>query len=375
MKAIFHIGAPKAGSSSIQQFLKLNAEELAKRGVRYERHVPQRGSQYEYPLAAMVKAGRVLDGADSQVRYKAANLEEMRQNYGYVIDDLKRLSTRHPEPTAVFSSEHVLPWIRSNDLISTFHEMFAKTFEDVRYVVYLRRQDDLILSGYSEQVKRGHAIPFAKYLNNRLKGVNLFRPLNNWLEVVGAERLDVRLLQPDALVGGNLIDDFCQAIGVDSAGLEHPPRENEALSAVGIEVMRALNTRIPELLLTGELNPLRHGLLQRVKSMTEHDPKLRMTAAQRKILQREVAFSNRRLCKTFFPDRETLLTQRAEDDVPPMTKGALLTRVGEVMTELVLQLRLEHITALSENDRRRSITTDNRKDVENVSPKLAKVAE
>ena len=69
MKAVIHIGMPKAGSSAIQDFLGHNAGRLAARGVRLARagrlevDIPA----YDYPahVRNTVKLGRALAASTS----------------------------------------------------------------------------------------------------------------------------------------------------------------------------------------------------------------------------------------------------------------------------------------------------------------------
>ena len=60
MKALIHIGLPKAGSSSIQEFLQMNREALAARGIRYARFDDRFGSQFELAATGVVNAGHTI---------------------------------------------------------------------------------------------------------------------------------------------------------------------------------------------------------------------------------------------------------------------------------------------------------------------------
>lgn len=355
MKAIVHIGSPKTGSSSIQAFLHHNAAEIARRGVRFQRNVPDRGSQFEYPLAALAIQGAMIPSKDGRVRYKARTVEEARANYAGYAETLKSYPKRFDEPVALFSSEHFLPWIHDESLVQQVDRMFGDVFDEVRYVVYLRRQEDLLVSQYSEQVKRGANVPLDQFIGRRLKAVNHFRVISRWANVVGHERMDVRLLERDFLRDGDLITDFCHACGFSPEGLQLPPRENESITVTAAEVMRHLNLRIPEVLPTTGANPLRRGLLEHVTALTDGDPAIRLNPHQKARVHNHVAQGNERLRAAFFPDRPALFADR-DGQEPPMPRYEVQEKALDVLTEVLIRLRTGDIPGLSQRELNRSTT-------------------
>ena len=126
MKALVHIGAPKTGTSSIQSFLYRNAAALAAQGARYEREVAHRGSQFEYPMAAMLARGVLPRQEEQKIRYRAVDAAMQARVYGGVAERLKSFPRRHAEPLAVFSSEHCLPWLHTDDLVAAFGEEYER---------------------------------------------------------------------------------------------------------------------------------------------------------------------------------------------------------------------------------------------------------
>lgn len=354
MKAIVHIGSPKTGSSSIQTFLHLNSAELARRGVRYQRNVPHRGSQYEYPLAALARRGQVLGGQEARVRYKVRTIEEARANYLRAANGLTSWPTSFKQPVAVFSSEHFAPWIRSIEDVAEVDRMFGDVFSDVTYVLYLRRQEDLVASRYSERVKRGASVKMNGFVRRSLNSLDHFDLVQRWIQVVGPDRFKIRLMEKNFLTDGDLISDFCGLIGVDPQGLKQPPRVNEALSATGAEVMRRLNLRAREVHPEGGLNPARRGLLGAVRNVSWNEPKIQLTAELRSLVRNTVAQSNEALRADFFPDRPVLFEDKdvTTDD---MTPDQLNDRALAVMTEIVLRQKLGRIKPIRRSERSRSV--------------------
>lgn len=355
MKAIVHIGDPKTGTTSIQNFLYRNAARLAQRGIRYHRNVPRHASQFEYPMAALARSGTLPARASTRLRFNARTVDEARANYLHYADALKQWPQRYKEPSAVFSSEHFAAWLQTPEQVAQADRMLRDAFSEVRYILYIRRQDDLVVSRYSELLRQGNDETLDQFLGHAVKSLSHLKKVTRWEQTVGRDRLDVRLLEPDALVNGDLISDFCEACGIDETGLNRPPRANESLSAPGAEALRSLNTQIPEMLPEGGRNPLRKHLVRSVFTLSADAPKLRLTAEQQARVQAAVQHSNEELRRSFFPDRKTLFASRGTVDTAHCERE-MQAEALRIMTQVVIALRLHSIPALSRRDIRRSVT-------------------
>ena len=307
MKALIHIGLPKAGSSSLQEFLRLNGPALRNRGLRHAPLDPRFGSQFE--LAAM---GRHLTGMgieDTAARLVLGltgpqDLAAYAERYRRFLAE--GLAT-WPEPLFVASCEHIHPWLTRPAPIAALHGFLQHRFEGARYVLYLRPQADVLLSAYSERIRRGERPNLQTHLDARLPRLNYSAQVVLWEGVVGADRLDVRLLTPDALTGGDLIADFCALMGTTTDGLQMPRRMNPALSREEIALRRWLNRWLPVRRADGARNPwyqraLRLALALAPKTRTP----LTLTDAQRAAIDARVAPWNEALRLHRFPDRAAL---------------------------------------------------------------------
>ena len=307
MKALIHFGLPKVGSSSIQEFLKINRQTLQARGIRYAPFNPDFGSQYELAATGVVGAGR---GIMDQPARLVLGLRSAADDPAYVERYRNFLDSALPTwPEALFvaSSEHIQPWLHTAEMIGALDGFLADRFFEVRYVLYLRRQSDIMLSAYSERIKRGETLSFDTHLAGRLSALNLNRIVRQWENNVGADRLEVRLLSPDALVGGDLISDFCAVMGTERDGLIEPGRMNTALGAQEVAVRRRLNRWLPVLGTDGEPNALYFRVLSKWMRMRPRPPTpLTLTEPQRKLIEEYYAASNDRLRARRFPWRETL---------------------------------------------------------------------
>lgn len=354
MKAIIHIGAPKTGTTSIQDFLFANTAALAKQGFRFHRNVAGRGSQFEYPMAAMAQGGKLLHNPSERIRYKARTLDEAQAESAPHVAALADFPTRWREPVALFSSEHILPWLDRASLIKTLDQMFTPVFSEVRYVVYFRAQRDLILSQYSEQIKRGATLTLDAFLDARLARLDLHPQIKRWVNTVGKDRLDVRLYDPSFLLGRDLIGDFCAACGIDPAGLKTPAPANESLVAPAAECLRVLNSMVPEIHPEGGVNPLRREVLDALITLSRDMPRLALTPEQEDRIEKAVAAGNQKLKWWFFPDRTTLFSAPASRS-DPLCPQDLSDMALTLMAQLMIQGRMGGLPVLSARERRRAV--------------------
>ena len=306
MKALIHFGLPKAGSSSIQEFLKINRAALLARGIRHAPFNEAFGSQYELAATGVVGAGRRIVDAPARValglRSEADDLTYVESYRGFLDAALPTWS----EELFVASSEHIQPWLHTAEMIRALDRFLTDRFSGVRYVLYLRRQSDIMLSAYSERIKRGETLDFDTHLTGRLMALNFNQIVRLWENAVGADRLDVRLLSPDALKGGDLIGDFCDAMGTTRDGLDEPARMNPALSAEELAARRRMNHWLPVLRKDGQPNALYFRVLEAWMRRQRARTPLTLTEPQRTQIEDHFARSNDRLRARRFPKRKSL---------------------------------------------------------------------
>lgn len=307
MKAIIHIGMPKVGSSSIQEFLKLNRPALLTRGIRYAPLNPKFGSQFELAATGVVGAGESIRDPDARLVLQLRTPEDERAYADRYRQTLDGWLQGWQEPLFVGSSEHIVPWLNSPERIAALDRFLSTRFESVRYVLYLRDQGAHILSSYSERIRRGEDVDFSTHLEGRLKHLNLNMLVRRWEDAVGAARLDVRLLTRDALIGGDLIRDFCDVLGTARDGLQEPARMNTALSVEEIALRRRLNRRLSVRRQNGAYNRWYFWALRLLGRMLPRPgTPLSLSPEDRQRVDAQFATSNERLRARRFPTRATL---------------------------------------------------------------------
>jgi arylsulfatase A-like enzyme len=118
---------------------------------------------------------------------------------------------------------------------------------DTRVVVYLRRQDQMLESVYAQSIQQGESWSFEEF-RSQLPGDAFDWPrLLRALELVaGRSRLLVRVYEKRQLVGGDVVDDFCQLAGIPARSLTRPaPQANRSFGLPALELARAANRLLP----------------------------------------------------------------------------------------------------------------------------------
>ena len=307
MKAVIHIGTQKTGTTTIQSFLALNRPSLSSQGVRIQPFTARNIAHMELGLAGIVRAGDVLQ---SPSKLHAMKIKDRASQVAYVDRFeamLREGVTRWPEHSYLASSEQIHAWLFNEARIAALHGFLTDIFDEVRYVVYYRPQEDFMLSTYSECIRRGDRVTLDAHIETQLNRQNFFRRASLWAKVVGRDNLTVRLFDKTAMHGGDLLDDFCAVAGIDRAPLVTPPRQNLSLSAEEIDLFLRLGKRINTRLRTGGPNPLFVGLNALLKRrLPRPGTRVQLSPEQRARIRAANAQSNEKLRQTFFPERPTL---------------------------------------------------------------------
>lgn len=308
MKAILHIGTEKTGTTTLQALLASNRDTLRQRGVAFTR---SGGNQNDRDLAAyavrddhfdddrLIELG--ITDLDSKLRYKS----DVAARFTEEIEGL-----REGCDTVILSSEHFQSRLRSTFEIRVLKDLLSSTgLEVTKVLVYLRSPAEIIHSMYSTQLRNGSfAAPSEAADKEQWNHIcDHERTLRQWSSAFGQGTMLPRLYVPSRFVGGDLITDFCQATGIDLAGLELPEHRNRSLTPRGQEVLRRLNRRIPIKLGTSA-NPLHREVVLFVNKhfsgvATTPSPSLVKSANER------FAGSNEWVRQRYFPRLSTLFPE------------------------------------------------------------------
>lgn len=236
-----HIGTGKTGTSAIQEFLGRNREQLAAAGVLYPRSV---GKYRHVRLGLMVTPIKDLD---RMIVWRRAGSEDPEEFQAGVRAELDEEIRSAGLPRVVFSNEGF--YGSGEGTLVNIRRYLDQAARSVRIVVYLRRQDDHLLSRYQQRVKVGATDRIRDWARTDLSGTyDYARRLAMWQRIVEPTELVVRPFERAQLSGGSIFEDFLDAagLGIDVGALEQVGRTNESLDAECVELVRLLNLRAVE---------------------------------------------------------------------------------------------------------------------------------
>lgn len=254
MDCFLHIGTGKTGTSSIQSMLFQNRRALQKRGYLYPRS-PGKGRHEGLGWYAHADSRTVSRPGWKRSGWK--NPAEFRADFEQRLE--KELHTCNPR-TVVFSDEglQALP----NERKKFLFDFLKQSFEKITVIVYLRRQDDHLISAYQQRVKTGHTITLETFIQRHLahnpdgRGTpgsdadppvhDYYQLLCSWSDLFGRQNIVPRLFEKDAWAQNSLLHDFLEVIGIsDPSGFKFPPPSNQSLDAERVEFLRAFNRTLP----------------------------------------------------------------------------------------------------------------------------------
>jgi hypothetical protein len=207
-----HIGTPKAGSSTIQEFL-----------YNYETDLPHKqlssfGGKDSWKISAAL-------GSSKAYWYfvkhrKILNPEELAFLQYTLWKEVEDELSRFDHNNFVASSEFLFVLLAGEvDAINSLRDKISHLFGDVRIVIYLRNQVDYVKSVYSQLVKgpTKYTLPFSYFLKNlnesevarNYAAIHYADIIKKWEEAFGQDKIRPIVFHKDNFINKSLIQDFC----------------------------------------------------------------------------------------------------------------------------------------------------------------------
>lgn len=309
---IVHIGTEKTGTTTLQGYLHAVQSELSERGVAY---YASPGRVESRALAASAVGDQAPDDFLNQLSVESPEQrhvfrEETKQHFHAAMTALDE----HIH-TVVISSEHFHSRLRQPWQVKWLHDLIMPWANDVRVLVYLRPQTDVLSSYYSTALKNGE-VRNLEALGRRICHAgnhfyNYQSLLELWAKVFDKKALTPKLFIPDELKQGDIVADFLEVIGLSSlhATALDLPRQNESLNPAGQALLRGLNRarkREEGALPKKEYQPLARRVMDVFRGPGE-----RLPSAVETEFQSSFEASNKWVCEQFFSERPTLFTSKA----------------------------------------------------------------
>lgn len=265
MDLYLHIGTEKTGTTSVQKFFRANRDVLARNGIFYP---AAPGNQNHMGLA--VAAQRSSKRAPLRKSVGVRSEDDVEKFRADLARDLAAELSGGAYETVVMSGEHCSSRLLEDDEVRWLKEFLSPFFDRIHIVVYIRRQDDYLLSTYSTAVKSGATgplhLPPEKTIRHRYDHWNL---LSRWARVFGRENIVCRKFEKSALRSGDIVDDFLDAAAIDgNRGYRRPANVNESLDAETLEFLRLFNGHIPRFA-KGGINPERNNIVSLLSKVSQ----------------------------------------------------------------------------------------------------------
>lgn len=319
MRIVLHIGLPKTGSTTIQNCLDASAEPLAKAGTKILTGLGHGSNSFLLSCYGLTFSAKLLQSNYHLRRHRIRNRPQFEAMRSRLKEQFLDGAAGTGHGTLVVSSEAFSQGLRQADEVARFVELMREVASDIRVIVYLRRQDEVVVSAYS-QALRGGSTERLKLKVPQLY-LNYGPLLDRWSEAVGRKNLSIGLLEKVSLHNGDLLDDFFHRAGLPLDSIVRTPAANFSLSADALEYLRLMNEHVPVFdAESGGLNVLRGHLVSLLNQWSRDRPRLTLAAEQRAFVLQIARPHNEEVARAFFNRTDGRLFASVE---PQNTNGSV----------------------------------------------------
>ncbi|MDD3774922.1 MAG: hypothetical protein PHV08_03060 [Sulfurovaceae bacterium] len=197
-----HIGNHKTGTTSIQHALLDNRHFLESHNISF--------------FSEHTSGGNVKTGNTSAWVY--VDPEHVENGAGGYVKDVNKLALKLgnlPYDTVIMSAES-LSFIFKKRHIQNLYDALKKYFNQIKIIVYLRRQDEQVISHHQQESKAGtevlffgtdnHAIP--QYTEHHHYYMDYYERISLWADVFGDNNMIVKNFDKNKLKEHDVVADF-----------------------------------------------------------------------------------------------------------------------------------------------------------------------
>ncbi|EKO0309378.1 hypothetical protein PX387_001933, partial [Campylobacter coli] len=321
MIAYIHIGVEKTGSTSIQEFLYHNKDNIFKQNYFFPQSI---GLKNHWDLAFLAYS---MDKKDSYILINSLkNLQDIREHKKNILSKLKA-EIKHAE-NIVFTSELLQSRLdHKKEIIRLKKILYMLNVKKIFVIFYIRDPLDMFKSLCSEAIKWGEIDSFKllkkglQYESGFKKNLSHFNYICNykqiiqwWQQIFGKENLIVRLFDKSEFYQGDLLKDFVHSIGLKwDNEFVIPPKQNESLDLIGVELLKRINQYLPWRI-DNKINHLRGDLTKFITKYFQNSNNYHLKfQPPKEIIQSYIdSFeeSNEWVRKEFFPYKERLFPKQ-----------------------------------------------------------------
>jgi len=336
-RLILHIGTEKTGSTSIQTFLRVNHRRLNANGIGVPTCL---GDTLHFRLQLMANDADVNDDFTRNLRlhldpaFRQQTLAEWRDTfYKEVISSSAR--------TWIISCETLHSRLLRDSELERLRQILYPLFNTITILVYLRDPLSLAISRLTEAAKSSCPVSLPVPPSSPLDFdiCNHRQTVARWQSLMGPDSFQIRLFDPDTLVGGDVMLDFMTFCQLDQITYRIPRHQNTSLSATGLALMEEINRHVPRRWIDGTLIESRWLLACHVLQHMRGGASFRPSIEEIQLYHEHYAESNEWVRHHFFPDRPYLFKPNYEakcSQSTPTFDQADLRRVGRLIANLWL---------------------------------------
>ena len=296
--AYIHIGLEKTGTTTLQEFAYQNSALLAEDNIYYpespgiRNHTNLPAYAYDQNLNDLAERKNITNPND-RIYFRSAFEEKFKKEIAPI---------RAKNMNLLVSSEHLSSRVGDETEIRKLMTLFTDFGYQPKIIIYLRRQDELVLSTYSTWVKCGATQPLSlgAYKKRRY---DYLAQLKLWENTVGKKHIIVGIFDSQRLLNGDLIQDFCDKINIDPSRYILPTTQmNRSLSAKQLEFLKEFNASVPETI-EGEKNDFRGEIIKALESVPG-DKKATLPAKTVAEIQAYFQAANEDIRARYFPEQK-----------------------------------------------------------------------
>ena len=300
--AIVHIGLEKTGSTALQRWLAANRNLLQESGILMP-------SSIGYPNHTKLVAACLDDGAIDNIKsyqlFVTGYSEKAFRRHVFAALQREILSSRSDWHTLLITSELISSRLSSVSEIQRLLDQIQPHVDQIRFVIFLRRQDQLAVSRFSSILRSGHsdfedlfvdysAANFRQLPDGRSVSDDIFfydfEKILGRFEGLPSTCVDVRFYG-----FSNPICVFADILQLDSSvKVRMQERHNSALSAEAQYILSRLNAMKPVQFVSGMRNDAYRKLQRCVEAEVLGCPRAVSRHSAERFLQR-YADMNRRI--------------------------------------------------------------------------------
>ncbi|RLA48945.1 MAG: hypothetical protein DRR04_00845 [Gammaproteobacteria bacterium] len=288
-----------------------------------------------------------LHKSDDFIRGMNLDRIEKRKSWrAKLLGKLSREVRKAARSASVFliSSEHFHSCLLTTDEVLELHAFLSTLFDEFEIICYLRRQDKMALSRYSQELRAGYA-PAALLppQNIAMEEKKVLPPyfdfealLSRWSQAFGEASIRPRIYSKIDFVGGDVVEDFLRAIGLKANYPVKAVSRNVALSSEAQAVLLSVNKALMHED-TAEAKRLRSAL---VKYLEQNAPgkSCQPTIAEAQEFYHRFLASNNAVARRWFGEEPLFDAEFSEYPAEP--QSACTDRLMDIITGFMLDRRV-----------------------------------